>query len=59
MQDVKVTMQGGVVVGAMLVGDTDLEEVMENLILDRLNIAQLGLADALLDPRVDIEDFFD
>ena len=41
--------------GAMLIGDTDLEETMENLILNQLDVGSLNL----VDPHVDIEDFFD
>ena len=43
--------------GALLIGETDLEEVMENLILNQLDISQLG--EDILDPNIDIEDYFD
>lgn len=34
-----------------------LQETFENLILNQMDLSQLK--DSLLDPRVDIEDFFD
>jgi hypothetical protein len=43
--------------GAVLIGDTGLEETMENLILDALDLTPFG-AD-MLDPDIDIEDYFD
>ena len=54
---VKITVLNGKVVGALLIGDTDLEEVMENLILNRLDVSRFGID--LLDPNIDIEDYFD
>ena len=57
MEYVKVTVLNGRVVGALLIGDTQLEEVMENLILNRLDVSVFGIG--LLDPNVDIGDFFD
>ncbi|CAD6192138.1 unnamed protein product [Caenorhabditis auriculariae] len=45
------------VVGAMLIGETDLEETMENLILNKTNIAHVE--EVFLDPDVDIDDYFD
>jgi hypothetical protein len=90
---IKIVLLHGKVVGAMLIGDTDLEETFENLILNRLDVrkrrrkakgkgaaasaASGTAADAnadveeedadetgdgvldLLDPDVDIEDYFD
>ncbi len=47
----------GRVQGAVLIGETDLEEVMENLILNQLDISQIK--DDLLNPDIDIEDYFD
>lgn len=41
----------------MLIGETDLEETFENLILNRFDLSFLG--DALLDPDLDLEDYFD
>ena len=54
---VKVIVLAGRVVGAMLIGETGLEEVMENLILNRFDVSSLGVG--LLDPEIDIEDYFD
>ena len=54
---VKVVIFRGKVVGALLVGDTGLEEVFENLILNRLDVSNLGVD--MLDPAIDLEDFFD
>lgn len=54
---VKVVLQSGRMMGAVLIGDTDLEETFENLILNRMDLSAYG-AD-LLDPNVDIEDYFD
>jgi hypothetical protein len=69
---VKLVLLHGRVVGALLVGDTDLEETMENLILNRIPVVSGGGVGAdglghgsgvplldLLDPDVDIEDYFD
>jgi len=39
------------------VGETGLEETFENLILDGLDLTHLGAS--LLDPGVDLEDYFD
>lgn len=54
---VKVCVLDGRVVGALLIGDTDLEEVMENLILNRLDVSAFGIG--LLDPQIDLGDYFD
>lgn len=54
---VKLLLQGGRLKGAILVGETDLEEMCENLLLDQLDLGPL--ADRLLDPEVDIDDYFD
>lgn len=45
------------IIGALLIGDTELEEVFENLIMNKLNINSFGVD--LLDPDVDIADYFD
>lgn len=42
--------------GAILKGKTDLEETFENLILNQTDLTPFK--DHLLDPNVDIEDFF-
>lgn len=54
---VKVVLLGGRAVGAVLIGDTDLEETLENLILNRLDLSRYG--EDLLREDVDLEDFFD
>lgn len=54
---VKVVLVDGRVRGAMLVGDTGLEETFENLILSETDVSHIG--DDLLSREVDIEDFFD
>jgi hypothetical protein len=43
--------------GAILIGETDLEETFENLILNQIDLTPFK--DDLLDPNIDIEDFFD
>jgi len=55
-QYVKAVMQNGRMVGAVLIGETDLEETFENLILNQLDLSVYG--DELLDQDI-IEDFFD
>ena len=57
LEFVKVIVSNDRVQGALLIGETDLEEVMENLILNQLDISQLG--EGILDPNIDIEDYFD
>ena len=49
------------VVGALLVGETDMEETLEHLILNRLDMrrGEDGSVLDLLNPDIDIEDFFD
>ncbi|XP_061617564.1 pyridine nucleotide-disulfide oxidoreductase domain-containing protein 1 isoform X3 [Phyllopteryx taeniolatus] len=54
---VKVVLQGGRMVGAVLIGETDLEETFENLILNQMDLTAYG--EDLLNPNVDIEDYFD
>ena len=43
--------------GAGLVGETNFEETFENLIQDKIDVSHLE--SDLLDPDVDIEDYFD
>ena len=50
-------MKEGKMQGAVLVGETDLEETFENLILNQMDLSDYG-AD-LLNPDIDIEDYFD
>jgi NADPH-dependent 2,4-dienoyl-CoA reductase/sulfur reductase-like enzyme len=54
---VRVLLLRGRVQGAVLVGETGLEEVMENLILDQLDVSALG--PALLDPDLELDHVFD
>jgi NAD(P)H-nitrite reductase large subunit len=43
--------------GAVLIGDTGLEETFENLILDGLDLSDYG--PAFLDPDVELDHMFD
>lgn len=54
---VKVVLSGGKMVGAVLIGETDLEETFENLILNQMDLTPYG--EDLLNPNIDIEDYFD
>ncbi|XP_070709879.1 pyridine nucleotide-disulfide oxidoreductase domain-containing protein 1 isoform X2 [Pempheris klunzingeri] len=54
---VKVVLSRGRMVGAVLIGDTDLEETFENLILNQMDLTPYG--EELLNPNIDIEDYFD
>lgn len=54
---VKVVLSEGRMVGAVLIGETDLEETFENLILNKMDLTPYG--EDLLNPNIDIEDYFD
>ena len=54
---VRVLLLRGRMQGAVLIGDTDLEEVCENLILSGLDLSPWG--PGLLDPNTDLADLFD
>lgn len=54
---VKVILKNGRMQGAVLIGETDLEETFENLILNQMDLSAYG--EDLLDPNIDIEDYFD
>ena len=54
---VKTVMQNGRMQGALLIGETDLDETFENLILNQMDLSAFG--EDLLDPNIDIDDFFD
>ncbi|XP_069012753.1 pyridine nucleotide-disulfide oxidoreductase domain-containing protein 1 isoform X1 [Embiotoca jacksoni] len=54
---VKVVLSRGRMVGAVLIGETDLEETFENLILNQMDLTPYG--EELLNPNIDIEDYFD
>lgn len=57
LEYIKFIMVDGRLQGAMLIGETGLEETSENLILNQLDLAPYG--EDLLDPNIDIEDYFD
>ncbi|XP_074643030.1 pyridine nucleotide-disulfide oxidoreductase domain-containing protein 1-like [Tubulanus polymorphus] len=54
---VKAVMHDGRMQGAILIGETDLEETFENLILNQMDLSRYG--EDLLHPDIDIEDYFD
>lgn len=54
---IKVVMHNGRMMGAVLIGETDLEETFENLILNQMDLSSYG--EDLLNPDIDIEDYFD
>ncbi|KAL3281389.1 hypothetical protein HHI36_004599 [Cryptolaemus montrouzieri] len=54
---VKFVLKNHKLQGALLIGDTDLEEMCENLILNQLDLSPYG--DDILNPDIDIEDYFD
>ncbi|XP_029902174.1 pyridine nucleotide-disulfide oxidoreductase domain-containing protein 1 isoform X2 [Myripristis murdjan] len=54
---IKVILSGGRMMGAVLIGETDLEETFENLILNQMDLTPYG--EELLNPNIDIEDYFD
>lgn len=56
-QYIKLTLQDGVIVGAMLIGETGMEETLENLMLNRTDVSSFGME--LLNPDIDVEDYFD
>ena len=54
---VKVVLKDDRMYGAILIGETDLEETFENLILNQLNLRDHK--EHLLNPDIDIDDYFD
>uniref|UniRef100_A0A1A8DQI6 Pyridine nucleotide-disulfide oxidoreductase domain-containing protein 1 n=1 Tax=Nothobranchius kadleci TaxID=1051664 RepID=A0A1A8DQI6_NOTKA len=54
---IKVVLSRGRMVGAVLIGETNLEETFENLILNQMDLTPYG--EELLNPNIDIEDYFD
>jgi pyridine nucleotide-disulfide oxidoreductase domain-containing protein 1 len=54
---IKFVLKDGRLVGALLIGETGLEETCENLILNRIDLTPFG--DDILNPNIDIEDYFD
>lgn len=57
MEYIKLVMKNDRLQGAVLIGDTDLEETFENLILNQLDLS--SYKEDLLNPDIDIEDYFD
>ncbi|XP_317420.4 pyridine nucleotide-disulfide oxidoreductase domain-containing protein 1 [Anopheles gambiae] len=57
LEYIKFVLVDGRLQGALLVGETGLEETCENLILNQLDLSPYG--EDLLDPNIDIEDYFD
>lgn len=54
---IKYVLKDGRLQGAILIGETELEETAENLILNQLDLTPYG--DDILNPDIDIEDYFD
>lgn len=54
---IKFVLKDGRLVGALLIGETGLEETCENLILNQIDLTPFG--DDILNPNIDIEDYFD
>ncbi|XP_008477218.1 pyridine nucleotide-disulfide oxidoreductase domain-containing protein 1 [Diaphorina citri] len=54
---IKLVMKDGRMQGAVLIGETEIEEMCENLILNQLDLTDI--ADDLLNPNIDIDDYFD
>nr|CAI5838688.1 unnamed protein product [Callosobruchus analis] len=57
MEYVKFILEDNKLQGAVLIGETDLEEMAENLILNQIDLSPYG--DDILNPDIDIEDYFD
>lgn len=57
LEYIKCVMVDGRMQGAVLIGETDMEETFENLILNQMDLSEYG--EDLLNPDVDIEDYFD
>ncbi|XP_026765216.2 pyridine nucleotide-disulfide oxidoreductase domain-containing protein 1 [Galleria mellonella] len=57
LEYIKFVLQDGRLQGAILIGETDLEEMCENLILDQIDLSPFG--DDILNPDIDIDDYFD
>ena len=54
---IKLVVLNDLVVGAILIGETDLEEAIENIILNRFYVGDMK--GYLLDPEFNLEDYFD
>ncbi|XP_056631285.1 pyridine nucleotide-disulfide oxidoreductase domain-containing protein 1 isoform X1 [Diorhabda sublineata] len=57
LEYIKFVLEDNKLQGAVLIGDTDLEEMAENLILNQIDLSPYG--DDILNPDIDIEDYFD
>lgn len=57
LEYIKFVLKNGRLHGAILIGETDLEEMCENLILDQIDLSPFG--DDILNPDIDIDDYFD
>lgn len=57
LEYIKVVMEDWRMQGAILIGETGLEETFENLILNQVDLSSYG--EDLLNPDIDIEDYFD
>ncbi|KAJ8960984.1 hypothetical protein NQ318_020288, partial [Aromia moschata] len=57
LEYIKFVLQNDRLQGAVIIGDTDLEEMAENLILNQIDLSPFG--DDILNPDIDIEDYFD
>lgn len=57
MEYIKCIMVDGRMQGAVLIGETNMEETFENLILNQMDLSEYG--EDLLNPDIDIEDYFD
>lgn len=55
---IRVVIESGRLRGALLIGDAELSETYENLILDRLDVSHIAQAE-LVDPSIDLDDYFD
>lgn len=54
---IKIILKQGRVKGAILIGETDMEETFENLIINQMDVS--GIQDDLLENVVDLDDYFD
>lgn len=57
LEYIKLVVKDGRLHGAVLIGETEMEETFENLILNQLDVSQYGVD--LLNPDLDIDDYFD
>ncbi|XP_022673448.1 pyridine nucleotide-disulfide oxidoreductase domain-containing protein 1-like [Varroa destructor] len=54
---VKMVLKDGRIKGAILIGETEMEEVTESLLYSQLDLT--NVKDKLLDPNIDFEEYFD